>query len=102
MSVLSAKEIYAELTRPNLRDRLIVAPSSSSIPNLGRGEASVDLRLGSVFKVARRSSLTALKAGSIRDSVRDSDIFDDHYVPIGGEFILHPRHFRPRNYARIS
>jgi dCTP deaminase len=67
--------------------RLLITPLLDQ-SQVDKSQASVDLRLGSVFLVAR-SRHTAL--ADLREGV--SGTMDRVYVPLGRQFILHPNQF---------
>jgi len=61
---------------------------------LQSGSASIDLRLGSTFKVPRRSQLRSLDPiDTVEYEINKARYVEEIYVPIGEEFILHPRQF---------
>lgn len=70
-------------------DPFVVAP----LPEIGRrdsGSASIDLRLGTWFSTLRRQRLSELRAG---EAPSKTYLVEQHYVPFGKEFVLHPQGF---------
>src|SRR6266478_4533677 len=54
------------------------------------GSASVDVRLGTWFVTLRQARLTHLRVGF---KSAESQVTKSHYVPFGGEYLLHPQSF---------
>lgn len=69
-------------------DRLVVCPR----PTIDEGDGTVglDLHLGSWFAFFRDSNIAHLKIGS---DTPEEKIVNQHYVPLGSEFYLHPGQF---------
>ncbi len=94
MAVLSAKEIRDALHEGDLAQRLVITPSVSNTVQLAKGEASVDLRLGTRFRAAKRAHVAAFSTNVNGETGDDAETqFDEYYVPFGQHFTLHPRHF---------
>jgi dCTP deaminase len=88
--ILTADQISERLDRTN-DSRLVVWPLFDRAEQFERGAASLDLRLGTRFAAAKRRQLTHLDP--YRRPLHPNAVVDEYYVPVGGKFILHPRHF---------
>lgn len=91
MSLLSGKEIKTALEESDPAKRLIVEPFFDSSIQLEQGAASIDLRLGCRFTVAKRRSISHFAAYA--DDVHPTQLVDEYYIPLGGKFLMHPDRF---------
>jgi dCTP deaminase len=58
------------------------------------GSAAVDIRLGTWFVTPRNTRLAVLNlVRKPEDHIDEAKLTKRHYVPFGGQFILHPRSF---------
>src|SRR5262249_35032475 len=59
------------------------------------GAASIDLRLGTWFSVPRpnRTGILRIFDESEKSTTAEVARTKNHYVPFGGQFVLHPRNF---------
>jgi dCTP deaminase len=77
----------------DFKDRLIISPVLEPEEQLKRGNASIDLRLGYHFTVAKRTKVSRLDRQD-RDYEETLQRFNDEYfVQMGDHFVLHPRQF---------
>ena len=94
MSLLSAAQvsdrIYGE---GDAAQRLVISPILDRQQQLDRTGASVDLRMGTRFTVARRAKVTDLDSNAADFERRFGSLQDEYYVGIGDYFVLHPNHF---------
>ena len=88
--ILTGSEIADRLDASG-PERLIVWPFFNKTDQVDVGAASLDLRLGTRFAAAKRRRLTHLDAYEAPHHA--SEVVDEYYVAVGGEFVLHPRHF---------
>src|SRR6266496_4254555 len=89
--MLSGKSIRAKLEAPGDDDRLVIWPLFDLERQLEDGSASFDVRLGPRFASAKRRRLTHIDAYAAAS--HQTSYVDEHYVPVGSEFVIHPRHF---------
>ncbi|WP_437658494.1 dCTP deaminase [Sorangium sp. So ce1182] len=75
-----------------ISERLVIVPFFSDSLQIDGDAASIDLRLGPRFAIAKQRRLTHNDPYSERPS-RAKGRFDEHYVPIGDYFVVHPGHF---------
>jgi dCTP deaminase len=80
-------------TTGNLRERLIISPILEPSEQLRPGTASVDLRLGHHFTVAKRTKVARLNRQHDKYQENLRRYNDQHFVPMGDFFVLHPRQF---------
>ncbi|MGH9718315.1 MAG: dCTP deaminase [Candidatus Acidiferrales bacterium] len=77
----------------DFEDRLIISPVLEPEEQLKGGNASIDLRLGHRFTVARRAKVPSLDRQD-RDYLATLQRFNDAYfAQMGDYFVLHPRQF---------
>lgn len=91
MSMLSGDDILRAMGHTEPSQRLIITPLFDAAVQIEPGAASVDLRLGCRFSATKRRSISHYAAYS--DDVHPRKLSDDHYVPLGKTFVLHPQHF---------
>lgn len=89
--ILTGAQIRKRLQSDTLDSRLILWPFFDPSTQIESGSASVDLRLGSRFAVAKRRRMTHLDP--YVSYSHPNLVVDEHYVRVGGTFVLHPRHF---------
>lgn len=90
-SVLTRKEIKERLRERDPARRLFITPLLSD-DQIGR--VSIDVRLGNVFIVFKRSSysgLDVLEEGKEKLASRIEEFQDRIYVPLGKKIFLHPQ-----------
>lgn len=75
-----------------LSERLVISPILDLDNQVRPGTASVDLRLGSTFRVPKRPQLVSLDPVN-RYEIDKHKYTEEIYVEIGKHFVLHPRHF---------
>jgi dCTP deaminase len=92
MTVLTGKTIAAAIGEKDVRKRLIVTPFFSHDQQTDPGAASLDLRLGTRFCSTRRRRHGVLPAYS-GEGGHPRHFINEHYVPLGGQFYLHPHQF---------
>ena len=93
---LSADEIARHLDGISLSEdeRFALAPRPNSAAVRKEGAASIDLRLGTWFVVTKASRHSLLDIYTdIDKQPSEHSLTDKHYVPLGGDFILHPHSF---------
>jgi dCTP deaminase len=78
---------------PDLRDRLIISPILERDEQLKPGNASIDLRLGHHFRVAKRTKVAHLNRQDEQYQESLNRYNDQYFVQIGDFFVLHPRQF---------
>lgn len=94
MSLLSAAQIYDRIYGDyEGAQRLVISPILEPKGQLDPAGASVDLRMGTRFTVARRAKVTDLDSNALDFERRFGSLQDEYYVPIGDYFVLHPNHF---------
>jgi dCTP deaminase len=82
------------LERPEEADPLVIRPTPNLKDLRNSGSASVDLRLGCWFLTFRHSRIASLDVFERGASAPpDLKIVEEHYVPFGTDFVLHPRSF---------
>ncbi|HEX6370890.1 MAG TPA: dCTP deaminase [Longimicrobium sp.] len=90
MGVLSKDQIQERLTAP-LAERLVITPL------LDRGAqisgASIDLRLGTEFIVLTRNQSPEINPAAEDYEAEVRKMIRRLHVPLGGDFVLHPRQF---------
>jgi len=99
MTLLSGAEIRRILFHSTTdAERLVVTPLLD-VSQVSEDFASIDVRLGSLFRVARRSNtpvadmLERTPSSQGQRPVQQGESLEEHYVRIGEAFVLHPRHF---------
>jgi len=76
------------------KDRLIITPILDWDTQLNDGSASIDLRLGSTFRIPRRSQLLSIDPINANGYEVDKARYTEEiYVELGESFILHPSQF---------
>ncbi len=90
MSVLSADRLRQLIF---IENKLVVTPLLDIEKQLGKGSASIDLRLGTRFLATRRGDLTHIDIKDQDSEKEISNLQDSFYVPFGNPFVLHPGHF---------
>ncbi len=91
--MLKADMIAALLLRgreKEAKDPLVIAPCPDLKQLSSSGSASIDLRLGTWFVTLRRGRMSHLQIG---DSMSQSQLTREQYVPFGNAYYLHPRSF---------
>ncbi|MGN6185312.1 MAG: dCTP deaminase [Thermoanaerobaculia bacterium] len=93
--VLSAIQIrdIATRTGPGTEEWLAVTPVLRWNRQAKPGNSSLDVRLGQRFRVPQRMRIGSLDHISDQHERNIEIFFDDHFVPLGDYFILHPRQF---------
>lgn len=76
-----------------LKERLIISPILNWDEQLQDGSGSVDLRLGSSFRVPKRSQLLSRDPLDHKYEVEKGQFAEVIYVELGDYFILHPGQF---------
>lgn len=89
--MLSGKAIRTKLEEKSDDDRLVIWPLFDLNEQVEDGAASFDVRLGTRFASAKRRRLTHIDAYA--EAAHQTSYVDEHYVPVGSEFVIHPRHF---------
>ena len=96
-AVLSGFKIRELLEHEDHHQRLIVSPILEPEEQLRDEQASIDVRLGSLFFLVSPSGFTAIDEYSRRsNSVISKDfhpLYREDYVPIGKGFVIHPHQF---------
>lgn len=90
-AILTGEDIRARINEANPNRRLIITPILSD-KQIGR--ASIDVRLGNVFIVFRRtrySGLDVLEESKKELASRIEEFQERLYVPLGGKLFLHPQ-----------
>src|SRR5258705_291477 len=72
---------------------LVITPILNQTAQLRDQDASIALRLASLFVVPNRAQLESLDPLAADYADRKEQYMDRVFVPIGKEFVLHPRHF---------
>jgi len=77
---------------------LVVVPSTH--PRSQYGPHSIDLRLGNSFLINRLTKFAQVETGLLRgeegadqSNARIKNFYDERYIPVGQEFVLHPHQF---------
>lgn len=91
MSVLASGEILAAMQRPELEHRLVITPILDLEHQLQ--DASVDLRLGTEFRVPTRSDVSLLDPHLPDHAAEVRKVFRTFHVALGDTFVLHPKQF---------
>lgn len=79
--------------KKEFKDRLVITPILNLTTQIKKGSSSIDLRLGCNFKVPIRSQIDVLDPKREDYKVKKEKCFEEIYISIGKEFILHPRQF---------
>ena len=90
----SSHAIGMLLSNDASKDPLVIEPRPNIEQLKNQGSAAVDLRLGTWFltmKVSTHTSLDVYEDHNAKPTERS--LCSKHYVPFGGEFILHPHSF---------
>lgn len=77
-------------------DGICVVPKPDLASIRSRGGASIDLRLGRWFQVVRQTRTTVVHLANpenLQSNEIQLSISKRHFVPFGGQFILHPGRF---------
>lgn len=93
MTVLSGPDIRRRVFQTQSGDqRLVITPLLDPEEQIRMGQSSVDLRLGNVFIIQRRSEIARLDPW---EPTEGDELFieEEIYVPFGRPFILHPNQF---------
>lgn len=94
MTLLSAAQVYDRIYGNHApAARIVISPILESKRQLDPAGASIDLRIGTRFTVARRAKVTDLDSNRPDFESRFGSLQDEYYVPIGDYFVLHPNHF---------
>ncbi|MHA1344561.1 MAG: dCTP deaminase [Promethearchaeota archaeon] len=80
-------------SKENIENRLIITPILDFNGQVKPGSTSVDLRLGCIFKIPKRSQIKLLDPEDKDYIIKKEKYFEKIYVNIGETFILHPRQF---------
>jgi dCTP deaminase len=89
MGALSGRDILSRMLFPaTVEERLVVTPILSE-SQIDEDQASIDLRLGSVFLTFRRGHTTTIDWS---DHGRELGV-DRTYVRLGERFVIHPNQF---------
>jgi len=92
--VKSGKSIISMLfSKEDIKNRLVISPVLNLDEQVNPGSGSIDLRLGCVFKIPKRSQIGILDPLSGSYIEEKEKYFEILYVNIGETFILHPRQF---------
>lgn len=86
--IQKADQIASRLRQANDPDPLVITPSPDPDRLMETGAAAVDLRLGTWFMNLRQARTSCLRVDD-----EGGQVTKMHYVPFGGEFILHPGTF---------
>jgi len=91
--ILSAKTIAGLLRQKSGKDPLIITPTAPDFQNSlnTNGETSVELRLGTWFLSLKQSSMHCIRIAT--DEKKQITPTTSRYIPLGQEYILHPRSF---------
>ncbi len=77
-----------------IKDRLVISPILDWDSQLQSGSGSIDLRLGSTFRVNRRSQVLSLDPfDKARYEINKAKYVEETYVELGRRFVLHPHQF---------
>src|SRR5262245_22414172 len=90
--ILSCEEL-ADLLEGNRADPLVITPQPEAARLRASGSAAIDLRLGTWFVVLRQARNPILSVLDESAPGEEHRLTKMHYVPFGGEFVLHPRSF---------
>lgn len=94
MSLLSAGQVNDRIYGDQeAAQRLVISPILDRQQQLDPTGASVDLRMGTRFTVARRAKVTDLDSNALDFERKFGSLQDEYYVGIGDNFVLHPNHF---------
>jgi dCTP deaminase len=94
VSLLSAAQVKGRIYgEGDAAQRLVISPILEPKGQLDPAGASVDLRMGTRFTVARRAKVTDLDSNAPDFERKFGSLQDEYYVPIGDYFVLHPNHF---------
>jgi dCTP deaminase len=86
--IQKSDEIAKRLRQTHDTDPLVITPTPEVVHLEQSGAAAVDLRLGTWFM-----NLKQARTSCLRVDIEAGKVVKTHYVPFGGEFILHPRTF---------
>lgn len=89
--MLSGKQLRDLLLDKGDGDRLVIWPLFDLEKQVDEGAASIDLRLGTRFAAAKRRRITHIDAYG--EASHQTAVLDEYFVPVGKEFVIHPRHF---------
>ena len=93
--LLSAEIIKKLILDPDVgpKDKLYITPVLDWDLQAKPGNCSIDVRLGQTIRVPRRAKIAKLDHVSDEHEDIIARYKDDHYIPIGDYFVLHPRQF---------
>ena len=89
MTLLSAERLREALANPDVKERLAVTPLLEAAQV---GPASIDLRLGTEFKILRRTSQPGIDPAALND-LRTEELAESFSTTFGEPFWLHPGQF---------
>ena len=87
------KKLLCKDTATDVRDRLIISPILELEEQLKPGCASIDLRLGHHFRVAKRTRVSHLNRQEDDYQAKLQRYNEEYFVQLGDFFVLHPRQF---------
>jgi dCTP deaminase len=92
--ILKSDIIYDRLNISSVKDRLVIVPFNGKIFKKS-DSSSIDLRLGTRFLSTKHSRcyLLDIIKSQEKNIFGNQQIMEDHYVPFGNPFILHPNDF---------
>jgi dCTP deaminase len=90
MTVLSSEQILERLRDTTARDRLYIKPILVPSEQLRKGQASIDLRLGSHFSFPETTVNEVVD--TIRHPQRKAPL-KEVFIPVGSSIVLHPQGF---------
>lgn len=93
--VLTCSEIKRRVTSGGNSDRngLVITPILDWKSQASPGNSSLDVRLGQNFRIPGRTKLDRLDHLSEDHSEDVQKYNEDHHIPVGDYFVLHPRQF---------
>lgn len=85
-------KLLKEGEEPGAEDPLVITPHANVEEIANSGSASIDLRLGTWFITLERSRMRAWEIKK-KSEPQQQIARAEHYVPLGNEYLLHPRSF---------
>ena len=90
MSILSNTAIKKRLESRDPNQRIVITPL---LEKAQIRQVSVDLRLGTWFVAQTQSQVPSINPGEREDVINRRRMYQETFVPFGGQFILHPDQF---------
>ncbi len=93
MAILSCNEIKNRIYyTDDIDKKLVVTPLLEPVSQLQNGSSSIDIRLGTHFLQERRTDISVIEPGRIKNQAESVSV-QRSVVQFGRQFVLHPNQF---------